>query len=106
MKMVQNNQLRLDEKVFGTDSILGNSFGSPPYNARETAITVEQLLTHVAAGATWNNRDIAGDRLSDRLHNEAVYSGRNAYDMKVRRMSAPQTAYHQASSRHSPEAIQ
>jgi CubicO group peptidase (beta-lactamase class C family) len=165
MKMVQNNQLKLDEKVLGANSILGNSFGSPPYDARERAITVEQLLTHIAAGKTWNNKGddgsgdpmfqkpnydhrqlvgwvlderepaiqpgteydysnfgfcvlgrviekktgqsyekfvqekilkpcgitnmhIAGDRLSDRRHNEAVYSGRNAYSMKVRRMDA------------------
>jgi len=47
MKLFQEGKLDLDGKVFGAGSILGTDFGTPPYNANLTAITVRMLLQHI-----------------------------------------------------------
>ena len=44
--------LNLDDTVFGPNAILGETFGTPPYSARERAITVRNLLHHTSGWGT------------------------------------------------------
>lgn len=46
MKLVQDGKLTLDSKVFGTGAILGTEYGTPPYNANVSNITVRHLLNN------------------------------------------------------------
>jgi CubicO group peptidase (beta-lactamase class C family) len=54
LKLVEQGKISLDEKVFGTEGILGNDYGSKPYDARINQITVKELLDHCAG---WENDD-------------------------------------------------
>lgn len=67
MKLVEQNKLKLSDKVLGNGSILGNKYGKKSLSNREKAITVKQLLEHTAGGDTWdNNRSPEGtDTWSD-----------------------------------------
>jgi CubicO group peptidase (beta-lactamase class C family) len=47
-KLIEANQLRLGDRVFGTNGILGTKFGTQPYAARIGQITVEHLLEHTS----------------------------------------------------------
>jgi CubicO group peptidase (beta-lactamase class C family) len=47
MKLFQDGKLNLDGKVFGTGAILGTDYGTPPYKANLTALTVRMLLQHI-----------------------------------------------------------
>ncbi len=51
--LIEKGRLRLSDRVFGTGSILGTDFGTPPYRRYVEDITVEHLLTHTAGG--WPN---------------------------------------------------
>ncbi len=53
--LIQQNKLKLTDKVFGPGALLGTTFGTKPYSARLKAITVQHLLEHSAGG--WNNDD-------------------------------------------------
>jgi D-alanyl-D-alanine carboxypeptidase len=48
LKLVQDGKLNLDAKVFGTGGILGTDYGTPPYNANLSNITVRHLLQNVS----------------------------------------------------------
>ncbi len=48
LKLVQDGKLNLDATVFGTGGILGNDYGTPPYNANLLKITVRHLLQNVS----------------------------------------------------------
>ena len=52
LKLADHCGLDIDDTVFGANGILGTSFGTPPYSARERAITVEHLLYHTTG---WTN---------------------------------------------------
>jgi CubicO group peptidase (beta-lactamase class C family) len=55
MKLIQDGKFSIDDKVFGTGSILGADYGTAPYNGKLTAITVKHLLQHTTGswgGAT------------------------------------------------------
>lgn len=60
MKMVQDKKLSLSDTVFGSGAILGSDFGTQAYSDKETAITVNHLLSHTAGGKTWNNQSNDG----------------------------------------------
>jgi CubicO group peptidase (beta-lactamase class C family) len=51
--LIQQNRLRLTDKVFGSGALLGTTFGTQPYSARLRAITLRHLLEHSAGG--WAN---------------------------------------------------
>jgi CubicO group peptidase (beta-lactamase class C family) len=53
--LIQQNKLRVTDKVFGPGALLGTTFGTKPYSARLKAITVQHLLEHSAGG--WSNND-------------------------------------------------
>jgi D-alanyl-D-alanine carboxypeptidase len=48
MKLIQDGKLTIDQKVFGTGGVLGNDYGTAPYNANLLAITVRHLLQHTS----------------------------------------------------------
>ena len=56
LKLVEQGKIFPNEKVFGTEGILGNDYGSKPYDARINQITVKELLDHCAG---WENEDNA-----------------------------------------------
>ena len=57
MRLVQQGQLSLSDKVFGSGAILGNTYGTLPYSDRVKDITVRQLLTHTSG---WSNDNGSG----------------------------------------------
>ncbi|NVO19319.1 MAG: beta-lactamase family protein [Bacteroidetes bacterium] len=48
MKLYQDGKLDLDAKVFGSGSILGEDYGTPPYKPNLTALTIRELLQHTS----------------------------------------------------------
>jgi CubicO group peptidase (beta-lactamase class C family) len=55
MKLVEQKKLKLSDKVFGNNSILGSNYGSKALGSREKAITVQHLLEHTAGGNAWDH---------------------------------------------------
>ena len=55
--LVQQNKLKVTDKVFGPGALLGTTFGTKPYSARLKAITVQHLLEHSAGGWTNDGND-------------------------------------------------
>jgi CubicO group peptidase (beta-lactamase class C family) len=55
--LVEQNRLKLSDKVIGPGAILGTDYGQPPYSAGIAKISVEQLLTHTSGGWTNDGRD-------------------------------------------------
>jgi len=54
MKLYEAGKLGLDDKIFGTDGILGDDFGSVrPYRSYITDLTVKHCLSHHVGG--WGN---------------------------------------------------
>ena len=51
--LIEKGRLRLEDRVFGANGILGFDFGARPYRRYVEDITVEHLLTHTAGG--WPN---------------------------------------------------
>jgi len=51
--LIEKGQLRQEDKVFGTGSVLGTKYGRQPYAAGIEQITIDHLLTHAAGG--WDN---------------------------------------------------
>ena len=55
--LIADNKLSSEDFVFGPNGILGETYGTPPYEANEQAITVGQLIEH-RAGFTDDPSDI------------------------------------------------
>ena len=55
LKLVQDGLITLDQKVFGSNGILGNDYGSPPVGSNKDLITVRHLLDHKSG---WTNSPI------------------------------------------------
>jgi len=53
LKLVQAGTISMDQKVFGTSGLLGTVYGTQPYSANVSAITVSHLLHHTSGG--WGN---------------------------------------------------
>ncbi|HYE56232.1 MAG TPA: serine hydrolase domain-containing protein, partial [Chitinophagaceae bacterium] len=53
MKLMEENKLSLDSKIFGTGGILGNDFGTQPYKQYITDLTVKHCISHHVGG--WGN---------------------------------------------------
>jgi CubicO group peptidase (beta-lactamase class C family) len=56
-RLIEENRLKLTDRVFGLGAILGTDYGQPPYSAGIDQITLEHLLTHTAGGWSNDNRD-------------------------------------------------
>lgn len=52
-KLAELGRLRLTDRVFGPDSVLGDDYGTRPRDVRVNAITIDHLLTHTSGG--WPN---------------------------------------------------
>ncbi len=52
LKLVQDGQLNLNQKVFGPDGILGNEYGEVPTGSNKDLITVRHLIDHKSG---WTN---------------------------------------------------
>lgn len=52
LKLVEDGMITLDQKVFGSNGILGNDYGSPPASSTKDLITVRHLLDHKSG---WTN---------------------------------------------------
>jgi len=55
LKLVEERRLSLDQRVFGSDGILGTRYGTAPYAKDIFAITVRHLLQHTCGG--WGNKN-------------------------------------------------
>lgn len=51
--LIEQGRLRSDDKVFGTDGILGTEYGKRPYGQGVEKIIIDHLLTHTSGG--WEN---------------------------------------------------
>jgi len=52
LKLVQDGLLSLDQKVFGSDGVFGNDYGTPPSGSKKDLISVRHLLDHKSG---WTN---------------------------------------------------
>lgn len=50
----KGNGVKLTDKVFGPDGILGNAYGAPPYKKWVEDIRLEHLLTHTSGGWSYD----------------------------------------------------
>ncbi len=50
LQLIENGSLNLGDTVFGVSGLLGTKYGTQPYAANITSITVEQLLKHTSGG--------------------------------------------------------
>ena len=64
MRLLDQGKINLDQNVFGTGGILGNSYGSIPYGPGITQITTRELLHHTEGGWPDNNTDPLGQGLN------------------------------------------
>jgi len=55
--LVEKGKLALSDRVFGSGSILGTAYGTPPYRRYVTDVTVDHLLTHTSGGWTNDSSD-------------------------------------------------
>lgn len=84
MKLVQEGKLTLDQKVFGTGSILGNDYGTAPYNANVSAMTLRNLLNHTSG--SW-----AGSTGGDVIDNNTGYTHKQFFDWVINTRPNPKT---------------
>jgi D-alanyl-D-alanine carboxypeptidase len=57
LKLAEEKKLSLDATVFGKNSVLGTTYGKPPYAENLRKITIRQLLQHTSGGWTNNGTD-------------------------------------------------
>lgn len=62
-KLIAANKLDLNDAVFGPNSILGEVYGTPPYETNELSITVSHLIEH-RSGFTNDPSDIMFENIS------------------------------------------
>lgn len=56
-RLIEENRVKLTDRVFGPGALLGTDYGAPPYSSGIDQITLEHLLTHTSGGWTNDNRD-------------------------------------------------
>jgi D-alanyl-D-alanine carboxypeptidase len=64
MRLLDQGKLSLNQTVFGSGSILGNTYGAQPYGPGVTNITVSELLHHTEGGWPDNSTDPFGSNFS------------------------------------------
>jgi len=65
MKLIQDGKLTMNQKVFGFEGVLGTTYGTQPYKARVTDITISDLLHHTAGGWGQTNDPAFFDKTLD-----------------------------------------
>src|SRR5450432_794807 len=63
-KLVEQGKITMDQKVFCDGGILGNDYGSKPYDARVKDITVKELLDNSAGWENDNNTIFVSSSIS------------------------------------------
>jgi CubicO group peptidase (beta-lactamase class C family) len=56
-QLIEQNRIRLTDRVFGPGAVLGTIYGAPPYTPGVDQITIEHLLTHTSGGWSNDNHD-------------------------------------------------
>ena len=56
-QLIEQDRLRLTDKVFGAGAVLGTSYGTLPYGPHIGSITVRHLLEHTSGGWPNDNND-------------------------------------------------
>ena len=56
-RLIEENRVKLSDRVFGPGALLGTDYGAPPYSPGIDQITLEHLLTHTGGGWTNDARD-------------------------------------------------
>lgn len=56
-RLIEENRVKLTDRVFGPGALLGTDYGAPPYSPGIDQITLEHLLTHTSGGWTNDSRD-------------------------------------------------
>jgi len=56
-KLIEEGKLSLDDTIFGAQGILGQTYGTLPYDPSIEMITVEDLLQHTSGGWSSNSND-------------------------------------------------
>ncbi|HSE42271.1 MAG TPA: serine hydrolase [Acidobacteriota bacterium] len=51
-RLIQNGNLNLGDRIFGTNGILGTTYGTQPYGTNINQITIQHLLEHTSGWAT------------------------------------------------------
>ncbi len=64
MRLLDEGKINLDQNVFGTGGILGNTYGSLPYGPGITQITTRELLHHTEGGWPDDSTDPLGQGLN------------------------------------------
>lgn len=54
-KLIEDTNLTLEKKVFGSGRVLGTTYGKKSYGTREKQIRIRHLLEHRAGGNSWDN---------------------------------------------------
>lgn len=73
LKLVEAGKFSLTDKVFGTGGLLGTTYGTPPYSANLSNITVSHLLKNTSGG--WGASS-GGDPIDQnpQMDNEAFFN--------------------------------
>ncbi|WP_188505191.1 serine hydrolase domain-containing protein [Parapedobacter pyrenivorans] len=65
MKLIQDGKLSINQRVFGIEGVLGTEYGTQPYKAHVTAITLNDLLHHTIGGWGQDNDPAFWDKHLD-----------------------------------------
>jgi D-alanyl-D-alanine carboxypeptidase len=84
MKLIQDGKLTIDQKVFGSGGVLGTDYGTPPYNANLSNITVRQLLQHTSG--SWG-----GATGGDVIDQNPTYTYKQLFDWIINTRPNPAT---------------
>lgn len=60
--LIERKQLALERTVFGSEGVLGTTYGRRPYSRDIERITIDHLLTHVSGGWSNDTDDPMGQR--------------------------------------------
>jgi D-alanyl-D-alanine carboxypeptidase len=64
MRLLDQGKINLDQNIFGTGGILGDTYGTIPYGPGITQITTRELLHHTEGGWPDNSTDPLGQGLN------------------------------------------
>lgn len=98
MKLVEQNKIKLTDKVFGPGRILGTQYGTQPYSSREKAITVKHLLEHTAGGKSWDND--SGSKDNDTWDAAMLFTKKESYSDLFKRILDTRNPTHTPGTYH------
>jgi len=88
VKLIEQGEMAMDEKVFGANSVLRYDFGAPPAGSNKDKLTIRHLLNHTSG---WTNSPYDPMYASNNLTNSQII----ADILKSRPLTyAPGTTFH------------